>query len=836
MRPRNIFLLPSLLIFVGGQAFCEDYFDPSLLAAAGIDGGDIDLSIFSHPGGGIEGEREVSVWVNDDFYTRKTLNFRNATEKGLLPDFPAGFFDDLLAPEYRPVQKDALLSSADFMSQTPYSSVIFNQGEGRVDIRVPQAFLGRAAQLRSSPDTWENGVPALLMDYSLTGNRNDSDDYSSRSLYASARLGLNVGPWRLRTSGNYSQYQSESRWWRSRTENTSFYSTWLERDISALRASLRIGEVSTGGMILDSVSFRGVRLYSNDDMLSSRLRNYSPTVKGFARTQAVVIITQNGRQVYQTNVPAGPFELNDFYISGYSGDLVVTVRESDGSEHSFIQPFSTLPEMKREGVSGFELSAGRYDNHGSEDYYNDPLFVYGAWSRGFGGGVTVFGETLQAGKYQSAGIGSTLSLGRVGAVSADISVSRAEKYDDIHTGQSYGLKYSKSQVETGTTVTLATYRYSTKDFYSFGDFLSRTEQAHYVWENRLKNRMTLSLNQSLGELGALSLSASHQDYWTTGKVNRTFSLSHSFNWKDFYFSTTFSMDQMKGHNYSYNDNRQVDFHVSIPLSSLPGLGESTSTSISWGTTRTNHQLRHSTTLTGSVPDTRMRYRVGSSWGNAGASDGTSASLAWNSDFTTTSLGYTRSGGYRTTDFSLSGSAVAWSGGVAFGSNSVADNGAIVVNTSGVSGIGTSAGGRTTWPGTALISSPQLYTENRIDLRTDSLPDDIVLAETSARTVPSRGAVVVLDYTVYRGGQVVFSLKRPDGSVLPFGAVVSLDGMPSGKENTGIVGDEGRVYLAGVPEKGRLTVSSGGKQCHVDFVLPQDRKQTGPVADVVALCR
>ncbi|HHH7531542.1 TPA: fimbria/pilus outer membrane usher protein, partial [Escherichia coli] len=146
-------------------------------------------------------------------------------------------------------------------------------------------------------------------------------------------------------------------------------------------------------MILDSVSFRGVRLYSNDDMLNSRLRNYAPSIRGFARTQAVVVVTQNGRQVYQTNVPAGPFELNDFSISGYSGDLVVTVRESDGSEHSFIQPFSTLPEMKREGVSGFELSAGRYDNSGSEEYYDAPSFMYGAWSRGFAGGITVFGET-----------------------------------------------------------------------------------------------------------------------------------------------------------------------------------------------------------------------------------------------------------------------------------------------------------------------------------------------------------------------------------------------------------------------------------------------------------
>ncbi|EII1518008.1 fimbrial biogenesis outer membrane usher protein, partial [Escherichia coli] len=288
--------------------------------------------------------------------------------------------------------------------------------------------------------------------------------------------------------------------------------------------------------------------------------------------------------------------------------------------------------------------------------------------------------------------------------------------------------------------------------------------------------------------------------------------------------------------YGYDNNRQIDFYMSVPLSRLLGREEPTSSSVSWSATRTDRQLRQTATLSGSVPETQIRYRVGGNWSNGGADEGQSASLTWNGDFSTASLGYTHSGVYRTTDFSLSGSAVAWGGGVAFGNNSVTDNGAIVVNASGVSGIGTSAGGRTTWAGTALISSPQLYTENRIDLRTDGLPDDIVLAETSARTVPSRGAVVVLDYTVYRGGQVVFTLKRPDGSILPFGTVVSLDGMPSGKENTGIVGDGGRVYLAGVPEKGRLTVRSGGKQCHVDFSLPLDKKQSGPVTEAMAVCR
>ncbi|WP_170714807.1 fimbria/pilus outer membrane usher protein, partial [Escherichia coli] len=115
-----------------------------------------------------------------------------------------------------------------------------------------------------------------------------------------------------------------SVWGGARSEQNSFYNTYAERDISSLRAILRLGEVSTAGLILDSVPFRGMKLSSSDDMLGMRLRNYTPTVRGMASSQAVVTITQNGRQVYQTNVPAGPFELNDFYLSGYSGDMLVT--------------------------------------------------------------------------------------------------------------------------------------------------------------------------------------------------------------------------------------------------------------------------------------------------------------------------------------------------------------------------------------------------------------------------------------------------------------------------------------------------------------------------------
>ncbi|EHT5317871.1 fimbrial biogenesis outer membrane usher protein, partial [Salmonella enterica subsp. enterica serovar Schwarzengrund] len=340
-------------------------------------------------------------------------------------------------------------------------SVEFEQVTSRVDISIPQAYLSSYNQLKSNPESWEYGVPAFLMDYRFSGNYNKYEKTTTKSQYALFNLGVNALAWKLRTNASWSAFETSSLYTQSSTSSANFYNTYIEKDFGKFRSTFKLGELNTGGMIMEPFSYKGASLFSNDEMLKSILRNYTPKVIGFANSQAVVTIRQNDRIVYQTNVPAGPFELNDFYISGLSGDLVVTVKESDGSEHSFIQPYSSLPEMKREGVADYSISIGKLD---SGNNYHNPTFLYSSLSKGIMNGVTTYGDLLLAERYKSLGLGSTLSLGILGALSADVSLSQANKNNENYSGQSYGLKYSKSQVSTGTTVTLATYRYSTEDY------------------------------------------------------------------------------------------------------------------------------------------------------------------------------------------------------------------------------------------------------------------------------------------------------------------------------------------------------------------------------------
>ncbi|HFZ1748453.1 TPA: fimbria/pilus outer membrane usher protein [Klebsiella oxytoca] len=819
-------VLTILLISFSTNAIAEDYFDPSLLEADFVNNEKIDLSIFSRPGGGLEGEREVSIYVNDSFYTRDTLFFKNGSSGSLEPEFPKVFFDRLLAQQYLPNSSENYISTEEFVKQVPYSVVKFEQATSRIDIIVPQAYLVSDINMKSDPQSWNKGVNSLLIDYQLSGNKNRTHTNSTKNIYANSDVGVNVAGFRFRTSLNYMSFSTESLDNKVNKDSLKFYSTYLERDIGELRSTLRLGEQNTRGMILDSFNFIGGKIFSNDEMLSDRLRNYTPTIRGIANSQAIVTVTQNDRIILQKNVPPGPFELSDYSLSGYSGDLHVRIKETDGSEHGFIQPFSTLPEMKREGVYGYEISVGHYDNSGADKYYSNTPFMYGAWSRGFNHGVTSYAETVQSEKYQLIGVGSTLSLGEYGAVSGDWSVSRAEKNNKNHTGQSYGFKFSKNKIDTGTTVTLATYRYSTKDFYSFNDYVSKSDNENYFQENKLRNRISLNISQSLWDYGSLSLSASQQDYWSGGIKSRTAALSHNFGWNRVYFSTSMSLDQATRKNGRQSNNKAWGIYANIPFKNIIGDRDKTNSTLSYGSYKTNHNIQNIVTLTGAVPETKTQYRLSTGWGNVKQNSNKSISLNWDGDMVKGAAGYTSSGNSKIVDYNMSGSAVFYPWKLALGADRVI-NGAAIVETEGVSGIKVRQGGETSLFGTAILTSIQPYTENRFDIEAQDLPDDVVVSNTSKTIIPEKGSIIPIKYKIYKGKQVVFNLKQNNGTSLPFGAVVSLIDVDN--ENTGIVDDEGRVYLAGLPQKGKLRSTWGyNKSCEVAYDLKEERKEKSEV--------
>ena len=86
---------------------------------------------------------------------------------------------------------------------------------------------------------------------------------------------------------------------------------YVQRPIIALKSQLVIGDGNSDGSVFDSAGFRGVRLFSVDNMYPDSQQGYAPTVRGMAKTDAKVVIRQNGYVIYQVYVPPGPFVIND---------------------------------------------------------------------------------------------------------------------------------------------------------------------------------------------------------------------------------------------------------------------------------------------------------------------------------------------------------------------------------------------------------------------------------------------------------------------------------------------------------------------------------------------
>ncbi|WP_224142471.1 fimbria/pilus outer membrane usher protein, partial [Escherichia coli] len=155
------------------------------------------------------------------------------------------------------------------------------------------------------------------------------------------RSGANFGGWRLRNYSTWSQSDNTQSW--------QAINTWIQHDIHLLKAQFIAGENSTRGEVFDSLQYRGINIASDDEMLPYNQRGFAPIIRGIASSNAEISVRQNGYVIYQANVAPGAFEITDLYSTTNSADLEVTVKEADGTEHRFIQPYSSVAVMQRPG-------------------------------------------------------------------------------------------------------------------------------------------------------------------------------------------------------------------------------------------------------------------------------------------------------------------------------------------------------------------------------------------------------------------------------------------------------------------------------------------------------
>lgn len=622
----------------GNTAFAREYFNPALL---GIDGPGkelTDLSAFEEGIGQMPGTYRVDVIVNKSSAGVHDVNFvmqkDTAGNTTLQPCFSV---DSLREFGIRTDAFPNLAGHGDCanLAAIPQASAEFAFERQQLRLSIPQAAVDSHARGYVAPERLDEGINALLLNYSFSGANTEArrgDMTDSDSYYLSLRPGLNIGPWRIR---NYSTWNRNVNGDSADESWDSLY-TYAQRNIIALKSQLTFGESTAPSELFDSVPFRGAQLASDDDMLPDSLRGYAPVVRGIARTNAQVIIKQNGYTIYQSYVSPGAFEITDMYPTGSSGDLDVTIKEADGSEQHQTVAFASLPILQREGRLKYSVTSGQYRPYESD--IDKKMFTQATLIYGLPAGFTVYGGGQFSQHYKSLLTGLGKNLGELGAVSVDGTQAwSTQKDQDKESGQSWRIRYSKNILETGTNISISGYRYSTSGYYTLPEVLDTWRDDESQNNNdRRRNRAELQLNQSIGaSLGSLSLNAISEDYWNSDRKMRSLGVGYSNSWGGVTYNINYSYNRnttdSDNSDKIYDEDQVFSLSINIPLDRW--------LSHSYATYNLNTSKRgntnHTVGLNGSaLEDNNLNWSLQQSETNHGEGNGGYASLDYQGTYRT----------------------------------------------------------------------------------------------------------------------------------------------------------------------------------------------------------
>ncbi len=833
--------LTVALISWHGEVLAQDIFNPALLEMDGPQTGVRDLSAYEQAGGQQPGIYRVDIYLNNVFMDTRDVVFQQNQVLGETELQPCLKVEELAEWGVRIKQFPELGHKSEDcadLSVIPQAKSSFRFNQQRLLLSFPQTAVSSAARGWVDPKLWDNGVTAFLLNYSFSGANNwsrQSDVPNSDNQYVNLRPGINVGPWRLR---NY------TTWGRSNSSGNSSSSwdtvyTYAQRNINALQGALTLGDSSTDADVFEGIPFRGIMLASDDDMLPESLRGYAPVVRGIARTNAQVIIRQNGYEIYQTYVSPGAFEITDMYPTGGSGDLDVTIKESDGSEQHLIVPYASLPVLQREDRLKYSITSGvyrSYNNSIDKTPLSQGTIIYGLpW------GMTIYGGSQLSSKYQSLALGMGKNLGGLGAISTDVTQAYSNRQgQDKENGQSVRIRYSNNLPGLGTNVALAGYRYATNGYWGMQEVLDTYRDDFYTTLiERRRNRGEVTLSQNIGEkMGALSLSYIREDYWNTDHTMESVGLGYNNSWRGINYSISYSYNS---NTTDQNTNKRNDedhlFALSISMLLGEWLPKPVYANYSLNSSKkgsTNNTLGLSGTL---LERNNLSWSVQEGYTNKGKGESGSINTDWRATYAEMTGGYSHDKYSYRLNYSLRGGALIHENGLTFGQpfgETVA-----LIKAPGASGVGVNnqAGVRTDWRGYTVVPYISPYRKNTLTLDTATMPDDVDLELTTQTVVPTRGAVVRANYATSVGSRVLMMIRRENGQPVPFGAMVSVSSTAATRQAF-IVGERGQVYLTGLESNGILNVKWGADaqaQCRVHYTLPSDKTLTGIIV-TQGLCR
>lgn len=293
--------------------------------------------------------------------------------------------------------------------------------------------------------------------------------------------------------------------------------------------------------------------------------------------------------------------------------------------------------------------------------------------------------------------------------------------------------------------------------------------------------------------------------------------------------------------YDDDDNNDDNNHeqvfmlsVSIPLS-----GWMENSYVNYSMTQNNH---NDSTMQAGVGGTllegnNLSYNVQESWMSTPEDTYSgNASMGYDGTYGSVNGGYAWSRDSQRLNYGARGGILVHGDGVTF-SQELGETVALV-EAPGADGLSVenATGVSTDWRGYTVKTQLNPYDENRVAIDSNYFAKaNIELDNTVVNLVPTRGAVVKAAFVTHVGYRVLFNVTQANGKPAPFGAMATTQ-LDSGTVS-GIVGDNGDLYLAGMPKSGDFLLAwgeGGTRQCKASYQITE--QATNGLIQVPVTCQ
>jgi outer membrane usher protein len=632
--------------------------------------------------------------------------------------------------------------------------VIFDEARSAASINAPAAaFQSSSLALTgvSRPPMSKAGTGAFF-NYELYGQTGQYSGADVASGYGELGIFSPIGV--LINTGAESTAAGASRFVRLETT--------FSHDFPDSLQTLRLGDaISVPGTWGEAVRFGGLQWGTNYAIRPDLVTTPLLAATGTAVLPSTVEVFVNGRAVGSSEVPSGPFVVNQVPALNGAGDVNIVVRNALGQEQIISVPFYSAAVMLQPGLSLYDIDLGPVrENYGvtSSDY--GPLIASGTWRHGFTSLTTgeVHGEAMPNGPW-AAGIDIAQGIDHWAVVTADLAVG----------GQSAnsGLMGSGPEpASSGTYAALGIQRVNQR----LSIILETQHATSGFRELGSVGGVPTPIERNLAQLGwNMGHPGSLQLAWVSQRNpddtrQQTFSATYSVNIGRGSFSATASRTTSG----QFEDTYASVFYV-LPLDSRRNV----STQFRYDSQQPSPNAALVATLQKNLPPGPGEGYL--------LSAGTDASynLQYQRQFDALLINAqaARYLGESAESLTLSGGATLMAG--EFRATRTVTDSFATVEVGGIPGVtvyyDNHPVARTDENGIAVVRDLRSFDVNRLSVDPLDLPLDAAVANPRVQVVPPYRSGMLVEFPVKRIHAGVFRLQRADGTPVPAGATVTLQG-------------------------------------------------------------